>query len=316
MVPVPWQCSGSGSEEGAPGLVCAGRVGGVAGAAGAGGRTGQARAGTVRAQEGRSGVKPAQIRNLCPGNCAMHSPSVPASATARRRAGTVRRRPYRPASALRRHNVGFWVQCRCVSGPLACRLRPGGLARVDGGSVAAAGGTCPGVAGAAWLGQRPRRGQLVPGVRCAGFPAPVPISPVPPVSPAVAASVARCCGSPDRAGAHRWKRVVARASSLCHGCGYHPGPEPQQRATDAGHPRRYARLARFTRFDADPRPGRRRRAEPSPGSIRSRDSPATSRTQRHCSPSAYSGTALVVCRTNSVPHPDDATPGRSPAAGS
>ncbi len=123
------------------------------------------------------------------------------------------------------------------------------------------------------------RQQFVPGVRCRipstalGVRCLVPGTARPyhlyhPVSSAAAASVARCCGSPDRAEAHRWKHVVARATSLCHRCGNHPGPGPQQRATDAGHhdttPGSPDSPGSAT-ARADPRPGRRCRGEPSPG---------------------------------------------------
>jgi hypothetical protein len=118
---------------------------------------------------------------------------------------------------------------------LPARWRPGGPARIHG-----AFGGCGGQTGRAR--RAPCGGSSFPGSG-AGFPGSCvpgsrhrhPYHPYRPVSPAAAASVTRCCGSPCRAGAHRWKHVAARASSLCHSCGNRPGPGPQQRATDAGH---------------------------------------------------------------------------------
>jgi hypothetical protein len=148
--------------------------------------------------------------------------------------------PRAPDDCADPHVVSAWAPWRSAV-KFRVRLPAGGVraglpAFMAPSVTARPGGTCPVGADAAEAhsqGPVPVPG-TAPSIRCR-VTGTAPISPVPGVSPTAAASVARCCGSPDRAGAHRWKRVVARATSLCHSCGNRPGPEPQQRATDAGH---------------------------------------------------------------------------------
>ncbi len=172
--------------------------------------------------------------------------------------------------------------------------------------MAAADGTCPGVASAAWPGQPPRRGQLVPG-------GPVPGS-------RHGARITRITHITlyRRRRQHRWLvaavrragagRIDGNALSLGQrrcaiAAATGPGPDrsggPAMRVTPTlrpvypVHPVRYrpasARTPARAPARVGPRPGPRRCGELSPGTIGSRDSPAVTRTQRHCALASTAG---------------------------